>query len=71
MIKYKKYERKIEVLLSGGEVLMGTYLNPGNYGFSGIRNDTYVDKSGLVHLITAKHSTKAPLRSLQPSSHPG
>ena len=26
---------------------MGTYLNPGNHGFSGIRNDLYVDKSGL------------------------
>lgn len=30
---------------------MGTYLNPGNQGFSGIRNDIYVDKSGLIHLI--------------------
>lgn len=30
---------------------MGTYLNPGNHGFSGIRNDIYVDKSGLIHLI--------------------
>ncbi len=30
---------------------MGTYLNPGNYGFCGIRNDIYVDKSGLIRLI--------------------
>ena len=30
---------------------MGTYLNPGNSGFTGIRNDTYVDKSGLIGLI--------------------
>ncbi len=30
---------------------MGTYLNPGNHGFSGIRNDIYVDKSGLINLI--------------------
>ena len=30
---------------------MGTYLNPGNSGFSGIRNDIYIDKSGLIGLI--------------------
>ncbi|MCI9489788.1 hypothetical protein AALC75_09395 [Lachnospiraceae bacterium 48-42] len=30
---------------------MGVYLNPGNSGFTGIRNDTYVDKSGLIALI--------------------
>lgn len=30
---------------------MGTYLNPGNHGFSGIRNDIYIDKSGLINLI--------------------
>ena len=30
---------------------MGMYLNPGNSGFAGIRNDTYVDKSGLIGLI--------------------
>lgn len=30
---------------------MGMYLNPGNSGFTGIRNDIYVDKSGLIHLI--------------------
>lgn len=30
---------------------MGNYLNPGNMGFTGIRNDIYVDKSGLIGLI--------------------
>ena len=30
---------------------MGTYLNPGNSGFTGIRNDAYVDKSGLISLV--------------------
>lgn len=30
---------------------MGNYLNPGNSGFRGIRNDIYVDKSGLIGLI--------------------
>lgn len=29
---------------------MGNYLNPGNSGFTGIRNDTYVDKSGMIRL---------------------
>lgn len=30
---------------------MGIYLNPGNSGFAGIRNDQYVDKTGLIELI--------------------
>lgn len=30
---------------------MGMYLNPGNSGFTSIRNDLYIDKSGLVGLI--------------------
>ena len=30
---------------------MGTYLNPGNSGFAGIRNDIYIDKTGLIALI--------------------
>ena len=30
---------------------MGMYLNPGNSGVTGIRNDTYVDKSGLISLV--------------------
>lgn len=36
---------------------MGTYLNPGNQGFSGIRNDIYVDKSGLIELINGTINT--------------
>ncbi len=28
---------------------MGNYLNPGNSGFAGIRNDIYIDKSGLIN----------------------
>ena len=36
---------------------MGTYLNPGNHGFRGIRNDIYVDKSGLIHLINGTIDT--------------
>lgn len=30
---------------------MGNYINPGNGGFSEIRNDIYVDKTGLISLI--------------------
>ncbi len=30
---------------------MGNYINPGNSGFSEIRNDIYVDKTGLIGLI--------------------
>ena len=30
---------------------MGTYLNPGNSAFTGIRNDIYIDKSGLIELM--------------------
>ena len=30
---------------------MGNYVNPGNSGFFRIRNDIYVDKSGLIGLI--------------------
>ena len=41
---------------------MGNYLNPGNSGFAQIRNDLYVDKSGLIALInqtidTPRHLT--------------
>lgn len=36
---------------------MGTYLNPGNQGFRGIRNDIYVDKSRLIHLINSTIDT--------------
>lgn len=41
----------------GGENLMGTYLNPGNNGFVEIRNDIYVDKSGLISLINQTINT--------------
>lgn len=30
---------------------MGVYLNPGNSGFTGILNDHYIDKTGLITLI--------------------
>ena len=30
---------------------MGIYVNPGNCGFTDIRNDLYIDKSGLISLI--------------------
>lgn len=30
---------------------MGNYLNPGNSGFSNMRNDVYVDKTGMINLI--------------------
>lgn len=30
---------------------MGNYVNPGNSGFTRIRKDVYVDKSGLIELI--------------------
>ena len=46
---------------------MGTYLNPGNHGFSGIRNDIYVDKSGLINLI---NDTIATPRRLTCCSRP-
>ena len=36
---------------------MGTYLNPGNQGFDGIRNDIYVDKSGLIGLVNQSINT--------------
>ena len=36
---------------------MGNYLNPGNSGFQVIRNDVYVDKSGLINLINQSIDT--------------
>ncbi|MBO5070130.1 MAG: AAA family ATPase [Roseburia sp.] len=36
---------------------MGSYLNPGNSGFEGIRNDEYVDKTGLIGLINQSINT--------------
>ena len=40
---------------------MGTYLNPGNSGFTNVRNSRYVDKSGLVGLINGIIGTKQKL----------
>ncbi len=36
---------------------MGMYLNPGNSGFSRIRNDVYVDKSRLIQLVNETMET--------------
>lgn len=36
---------------------MGNYLNPGNSGFMNIRNDVYVDKTGLIKLINQTINT--------------
>ena len=30
---------------------MGNYLNPGNSGFAVVRNDIYVDKTGMIGLL--------------------
>lgn len=40
---------------------MGTYLNPGNSGFTEIRNGIYVDKTGLIGLINQTMGTKQKL----------
>ena len=40
---------------------MGVHLNPGNSGFSRIRNDLYVDKSGLIALINKTIDTTRSL----------
>ena len=40
---------------------MGFHLNPGNSGFSRIRNDLYVDKSGLIALINRTIDTTRSL----------
>ena len=40
---------------------MGNYLNPGNSGFTVIRNSTYVDKSGLIGLINRTIDTTEKL----------
>ena len=47
------------MIKAGQEVLsdMGNYLNPGNSGFEGIRNDVYVDKTGLISLINQSIDT--------------
>ena len=40
---------------------MGNYLNPGNSGFTAIRNSTYVDKSGMIDLINRTIDTTEKL----------
>lgn len=40
---------------------MGNYLNPGNSGFEGIRNDEYVDKTGMIALINKSINTPSRL----------
>ena len=40
---------------------MGNYLNPGNSGFAGIRNNIYVDKTGLIGLINQTINTPLKL----------
>ena len=34
----------------GGKRTMGNYLNLGNSGFTEIRNDAYVDKTGMIRM---------------------
>ena len=43
---------------------MGIYLNPGNSGFEEIRNDTYVDKTGLISLINQTINTPRKLNCI-------
>lgn len=38
---------------------MGIYLNPGNSGFTAIRNSRYVDKSGMI-LVGIAYNKDAP-----------
>lgn len=40
---------------------MGNYLNPGNNGFVNVRNDVYVDKTGLIALINQTIDTSRKL----------
>jgi len=40
---------------------LGNYLNPGNSGFTAIRNSTYVDKSGMIDLINRTIDTTEKL----------
>ena len=37
---------------------MGTYLNLDNSGFAGIKNDVYIDKSGLISLTIDTPASK-------------
>lgn len=40
---------------------LGNYLNPGNSGFTAIRNSTYVDKTGMIYLINQTIDTTEKL----------
>lgn len=40
---------------------MGMYVNPGNEGFTQIRRDIYVDKSGLIAYINDLIGKPKPL----------
>lgn len=40
---------------------MGNYLNPGNHGFETIRNNVYVDKTGLISLVNGTIDTSQKL----------
>lgn len=51
----------MDVISTAEENTMGFYLNPGNSGFSRIRNDLYVDKSGLIALINSSIDTTRSL----------
>lgn len=43
---------------------MGNYLNPGNSGFTRIRNDVYIDKTGLIGLVNQKIDTPSCLNCI-------
>ena len=42
----------------GAVWIMGTYLNPGNSGFTEVLKSDYVDKIGLINLINSTIGTK-------------
>ena len=44
-----------------GVIFMGTYLNPGNFGYSEILQSEYVDKTGLIVIINHTLGTMAKL----------
>ena len=37
---------------------MGLYINPGNENFKEIRNDTYIDKTGMISVLNKTLNTK-------------
>lgn len=44
---------------------MGNYLNPGNSGFAVVRNDIYVDKTGLIGLVNQTIDTPRRLTCIR------